>query len=36
MHTNLRKKSKYDFEKDFFKLMNGAVFLENYGKCEKT
>ena len=26
INTDLKRKQKYDFEKDFFKLMNSAVF----------
>ena len=36
MNTNLRKKAKNYFEKDFFKLLNNVVFGKIYGKCKKT
>ena len=35
MNTNLTKKAKITFKKDFVKLMKDAA-LEKYGKCEKT
>ena len=38
MNRDIRKKAKKrnDFEKDFFKLMNNAFFLKNYGKYGKA
>ena len=36
MNTELRKKAKNHFEKDFFKLINNAIFWKNNEKCEKA
>ena len=35
MHKELRNKAKYDFKRDFFQLMNNAIFLKTVNNVRK-
>ena len=35
MNSDLRKKAKNDFEKEFFKLVNNGIFCKNMENAEK-
>ena len=35
MNKQIRKNAKNNLKKDFFKVMNNAVFEKNFRKCEK-